>query len=366
MVFFTLLLVPLLVAGGFFLLTKHTIIWQEFLGHVFISCVVAGLSVGLMQCSNTRDQELWSGKVIKKAKEKVSCEHSYCCQTCTRMVCSGSGKSRSCHSQSYCCQTCYRHPYDWDWAYYPDIVGRRTIRRIDSQGNKEPPRWTKVTPGEPYHIIRDYTNYVKAAPETLFKNQGTKKQYQFPTYPGNIHDIYKINRLVTLGVNAPKEYNQLLMEANRDLGHRKEVALGIILVKDKPIDYFSALQEHWVGGKKNDFLVVASVDNELTPQWIEVMAWSTNKLAEVSVRDAIKEIGSFKDPKPVMAAIRKYVNQDFIRKPMKDFEYLKSTVTPSKTQWIVSMLINILASIALGLFMHMNEIQEGWNKRRRW
>lgn len=373
MIFLSLLSIPALIALGFFLITKKTITWQEFLAHLGVAAVVAGISVIIMYWANTSDVEIWNGHVTKKQKERVSCEHSYSCNCVT--TCSG-GKNSTCTT---ICQTCYDHSYDNDWAYYTTDSGRNTISRVDRQGLKEPPRFTKVTVGEPSASAHRFENFIKASPDSLFSKQGLIEKYKgsLPNYPGNVYDYYKINRLVAVGTNLPnaKQWNWLLMRENDRLGSRKEVTMGVVVVKDKPQDYFHALEQHWLGGKKNDLFLVMSVDNELNINWARVMAWTKDKVAQVSVRDAVLNIGDVSDPERIVMAMSKAVEKDFVRKPMKDFEYLASSVTPSVGQWVFAAVLNVLLSIGLGIFLHRNDFTEDsysyrglnrFRRRRRW
>lgn len=48
---------------------------------------------------------------------------------------------------------------------------------------------------------------------------------------------------------------------------------------------------------------------------------------------------------------------------MKDFEYLNSIVTPTKTQWIVSILIGILVAIVQIVFYTIHDINDLNNNR---
>jgi hypothetical protein len=367
MIFLSLLAIPILIAIGFFILTKKLIIWQEFLGHLGVAALVAGISTGLMYCSNVRDVEVWGGHVTDKKRVEVSCEHDYCCMTC--QSCSTDSKGNTtCHD--YCCMTCYDHKYDVDWRYTTTDAGTRNISRVDRQGVKEPSRWTKVSVGEPSASSHNFVNYIKASPDSLFNRQGLIEKFKdvLPAYPGNVYDYYRINRLVTVGTSVPDpaRWNMLLMQQNDLLGAAKQVSLAVVIVKDQPRDYFHALAQHWLGGKKNDFITVISVDGQ-SIQWVEALAWSQNKLAEVSVRDSVLALETIEDPQVVVGTIGREVGKNFLRKPMKDFEYLKSSITPTTTQWVIATIINILISIGLGVFFHQNDITEGFgSRRRRW
>lgn len=373
MIFLSLLAVPFLIALGFFFFTKRTITWQEFLAHAAISVVVAGISTAILYWSNTHDVEVWNGHVTSKKRVEVPCSHDYCCGYCESCSTDSKGNT-SCHQ--YCCHTCYYHPFDVDWRYNTTDNGTSEINRVDWQGINEPQRWTKVVIGEPSASLHSYKNYIKASPDSLFSQQGLEEQYKgsLPNYPGNVYDYYRINRLVTVGVSLPnaKQWNQLLMRENDREGAKKEVTMGVVVVKHKPQDYFYAIQQHWLGGKKNDLILVVSVDDTQKIEWAQVMAWTQDKVAQVSVRNAVLDVGTISDPEAVVMAMSKAVDKDFVRKPMKDFEYLASSVTPTSGQWLLATIINVLLSIGLGLFFHFNQFTEDsysgyrYGGRRRW
>jgi len=226
----------------------------------------------------------------------------------------------------------------------------------------EPRRWTEIVIGEPSASRHSFENFIKASPDSLFSKQGLAERYakSLPNYPGKVYDYYRIDRLVQIGVKlpSPQKWNRLLMIENNRLGSSKQVTMGIVVVGNQPSDYFYALEQHWLGGKKNDLFLVVSVDQASNIQWAQVMAWTTDKVAQVSVRDAVLEVGTMADPEAVVATMSNSVKKDFVRKPMGDFEYLASSVTPTTGQWIFASIINVLLSIALGVFMHRNDVTE--------
>jgi hypothetical protein len=366
-VFLLLLLVPLLAAVGLFIVTKKTVTWQEFLIHLAISLAVAGISVGILYFANTTDVEIWGGSIEEKKKERVSCEHSYDCNCTT--VCRGENND-DCSEE---CDTCYRHSYDYDWAYYSSDDGRNEIRRIDEQGVREPPRWTAVVVGEPSASKHRYTNYIKGAPDSLFNRQGLVEKYKgaLPNYPNNVHDYYRIDRLVTVGaVSLPgpqrKQYTKLLMERNATLGSLKQASLAVVLVGGQDSQYFEALEQHWLGGKKNDVIAVIGVKGAAI-EWVRIMAWSTTKEVNVVGRDNILAEKTIEDPSKIVWALSNAVEQKFVRKPMADFAYLKSSVTPEPWQLGLAAFINIAVSVGAGIFFHMNSwTATPFRRRRRW
>jgi hypothetical protein len=239
---------------------------------------------------------------------------------------------------------------------------------VDRQGLNEPPRWTAIQPGEAYSETRSFVNYVKAAPDTLFRHQGLTEKYKgaLPEYPQNIYDYYHLNRFVPVGVSVPDtaQWNKDLMELNADLGSKKQVNILTVVAKNQPEDYFYALEQEWIGGKKNDVVLVISVDDANKIQWVDTMAWTDNKIFQVALRDAIMGVGIL-NREQIMGTLRSNVEANFVRKPMKDFEYLSRTVKPTQGEWIFAMVLGFLVSVGLSIFLEMNDIFEEERPYRR-
>lgn len=356
MILLTLLIIPVIVAIATFMIGKHKVTLKEFLAQMGAQVLIAGICVGVMYYSNTHDVEVYNGQIIKKARVEVTCSHTYCCAY--GQCCSGSGKTRSCTT---CCKmTCKRHSYDVDWRVYTDIAEQFNINRLSSRGMEQPPRWTAVKIGEPYASTHSFTNYIKASPDSLFRNDGAVEQYKtkLPKYPQKIYDYHRLDRMVTVGLKIPnlKEWNTKLSEINSKLGPKVEANVITVIVKNLPREYFYALKQHWLGGKKNDVITVIGVDDNNKINWAEVMAWSKDAMFEVVLRDNL-EAGEL-EVNRIMNHIQKDALQYFKRKPMSEYEYLKSAITPSTTQWIVSMLIGLISSVVIAWFMYNNNVQD--------
>lgn len=359
MVFSVLLLIPLIITLGGFLLGK-SITWKEFLCQVGVQIIVAGASAGIISCANTSDTEVWNGTVVNKNREWTSCSHSYPCNphpcNCDK------------HGCSTCFDTCYEHSNDWNWTVYTSNNESVNIDRIDRQGVWEPPRFTQVQIGEPTAFTHTYTNYIKAAPGSLFRYQGLIAKYKgrLPEYPQTIRDYFHIDRLVLQGVSVSDvaSWNSMLAKVNGDLGKANQSNIIVVLVKDMPDDYFYALEEYWLGGKKNDVVLVVDVDSDLKPVWASVMAWSSNGLFQVKLRDDIMGLPKL-DPNAVDGILRRDVPAYYSRKPMADFKYLESSITPSTTEWVVSLIIGVLIAVGLSWFFWAQD-PFGDDERRRY
>ncbi len=352
MIFLVLFLVPALVAIGYRLIGGRYITWKEFAAHLAVQAFVAAVVALAISCQSTGDTETLNGRVTNKYSARTSCGHPYPCNC--RPQCSGSGKDRSCYTV---CDTCYFHPFDVNWVV-DTSVGSLYIDRVDSQGLYEPQRFTTVQFGEPAALPHSYTNYIKAAPDSLFRRTGDYSQFKnLPAYPGRFYDYYRLDRLVLDGFAVPDAaaWQSDLADINATLGVKKQVNVILLVTKDKPRDWYYALEQSWLGGKKNDVVVVVSVAQDLTPQWVQVMAWTDRELLRVRLRDDLMAAGAL-DRGTVVPIIAADVSELYVRKPMKDFEYLQSSFTPSPLQWTIALLISLIVAFGFGQFVLKEDV----------
>lgn len=340
MVFLSLFSIPFIVIAISFFIFKKKVTWIEFLIQVLAQIIVVLASSYLMFQSSVSDTEVWSGSVTHKERNRVSCSHSYSCNC--RQECSGSGNNRSC---SQVCDTCYEHSYDIDWDVYSNI-GTFNIRRVDRQGLREPKRWTKVKKDDPVVKTSTYTNYIKGAKNTLFRKQGLMNNFKnLPNYPNNIYDYYHLNRLVLDGeilVNKTK-WNKKLMLINAEIGPLKQANLIIVLTDNPSLDYYYALEQKWLGGKKNDVVVVMSVKKDRSFNWVKTMTLSQSNIFQVNLESKLMELNKL--DLNLLYEIKSQIQENFKRKPMKDFEYLKASIKPTLKQLIISLICGIIFAI---------------------
>ena len=297
----------------------------------FASFLVSALIMGGGMFSETADTEIWNGKVTSKEREKVSCRHSYSCNC--RQTCSGSGKDRSC---SETCDTCYEHSYDVDWNVHSTIKSLR-IDTIDRQGVKEPPRWTAVWVGEPVSDSHMFVNYIKAARNNVLNREGTKISYAMPAYPAAVYDYYKIDRAVSVDGAMPNlpEWSKQISMVMRDLGPARQVNLVVVFTKNPEI-YADQLNAAWLGGKKNDVIVVIGTTDHVKPDWVKVLSWSKREDFKIDIREAV--IGMDLVAAPVMQVIAKSINTSFERRHMKEFAYLMYDIEPHVGFFIAALI----------------------------
>lgn len=316
--------------------------------------VVAGWYGG--KYAETRDVEILNGEVTSKFSKRVSCEHSYSCN-CTEQCSSNSDGSRSCYT---ICQTCYEHPWDKDWLLGTNVEELK-VPREDRRGTREPARWTAAKVGDPVAVPSSYTNYIKGAPDSLFNTLADMKaverfEERVPPYPSSVHDLHYVNRVLSVGFALPEasQWNLAMAMMLRKLGPAKQVNTVIVLAKETDPEFATAIRAKWLGGKKNDVVVVLGTPEYPKLSWVRVLSWTDEELFKVQLRDALQGLGTA-DQVGVMSLIEQHIQASFVRRPMTDFEYLADEAQPPLYLLIALFLLSVGASVGLAFVFARND-----------
>ena len=329
---------------------------------VLVSLIWLGGTLG-----KTYDTQLWNGQIVSKEREHDTYLQSYQCRC--RQVCSGSGSNRSCYQS---CDTCYRRHYTVTWSALVDL-GLSKKREIifdhkDSTfmwvyNSDDPASYVNCNEGDPATIAANFTNYVKAVPDSLFNMTKDSAIYldKVPEYP-KVYGFYKVNRVLDVDSGLPStvitDLNNRLSNELRTLGPKHRVNVIVILtgIKDKTFRY--AVENKWVGGKQNDAVVMIGVEgNNIV--WADVMTFALNKgneLYHVTLRDAIMDLNVV-DSEKLSATITSITDDKFDRVSMADFEYLKSQINPPNWVIILAAFLAIFGSIGLSFLMTRIDIR---------
>lgn len=341
-----LLAVPVIIGIAGLFWSKGRITIKEFLALEGSCLLVVGLGFAIARWQATADTEIWSGVIVSKDKVRVSCSHSY---PCNPHPCGEKGEST-------CWDTCYEHSYDYDWNLTTSNGEIITIDRIDRRGDREPPRWTSAYISEPTAQAHSYENYLKANPDSILRRTGAKDRFKnlIPPYPNTVYDYYRCDRFLTVGFADPhaKDWNWLLDRVNASLGKKKQVNIIILAVNTKDQSYVYALEEEWIGGKKNDLIVILGVTDFPKINWVNITSWSKSEDLKVELRDKIMEIGSMDRRNEIINAINDMADQKFVRRPMADFKYLMAGVQPGTMGTIILFTLGLLTSVGLTWYFY--------------
>lgn len=348
--YFFILAIPFIIAWITKFVFHRTITWGEMALQIVVSVAITSLVLVAGLNIDTLDKEIWNGKIVSKQKVRVDCEHSYSCNCVTV----GSGDT-----SIKVCQTCYDHSFDNNWNV-KTIIDSFNVPRIDSQGLKEPPRWTDVKIGEPYSKEHIFVNYIKAVPESIFSKQDIKHPLtdKIPDYP-SVYDIYRINRVQTIDVNIKgyQYWNNGLSKIAAELGPKKEVNPIIQFVNTDDPTYEHALMEKWNGGKKNDVIVIFGVKNYPKIDFVRIVVWENEQLKHY-LRSQLELFDTINDEYTIYAlnTIRENIVLHFNRMQMKNYEYLKDDIEPPLWVIILGFIFAVGISILMAWICHKNEI----------
>jgi hypothetical protein len=351
---FFLLFIPLFVALCFYIGSalvgnkQYSITWKEFLLQMAIVVVIVLIGYFVSRYESTQDTEVWNAVVVDKKSERVSCEHSYPCR-CRPVSC-----GKNCTTTH--CDTCYEHSYDVSWYVDTTAKERFEIDRVNRQGTEEPPRWAQVRMGAPTARLHTFTNYIKANPDSLLNRRGEVSQYTVPAYPLNLYDYHYVDRFIAdVGVGSLKEWNRDVQVLNSSLGVEKQVNI-VVVVTEHPESFSHELENTWLGGKKNDLIVLIGSKDHETIDWVRVLSWSHSEVLKVELRDDILELGSLTKREEIVSSIKTHVQSGFVRMEMEDYKYLLAGLEPSAiAMWILTS-ISLILSVGLSWLFYREDI----------
>lgn len=328
----------------------HKFTWKEAGVQSALTFVIA-MVLSLLVVGSTNlgamDTELINGQVVDKYNQRVSCSHSYECN-CTYSTDSNGNRTKS-------CQTCYKHPFDVNWIV-ESTVGKITIPRVNSQGTREPPRFTEVELNEPVTRSSRYMNYVKANPDSIFNDSqymALMEDYGFslPNYP-EVHDIYRINRVLVTSPDIPRfifrQLNESISMDLRTLSSEKEVNVVVVITDESNPQYANALQYKWLGGNKNDIVIVMGITDYPTIEWIDSFGWSESSRVFNEINDHYRNTEL--DVDTFSTDLSAIIREHYERQSFSQYQYLMEELSPPLWLVILGFFINLMACISLGYY----------------
>lgn len=358
------IIIPIAYAVGMKVFRPHKITFTEMtiMGTVTVLMSLAVYHGGRFSAAS--DVELWNGQVVSVTDRRESCpfgwrdyKDNFCREYRTRSVPDG---TKTCDKDGKNCRanykTQYNYDYPWERSYYVtlDLKDRvLEIAREDAQGRKEPARWLSANVGDPASITNKYDNWVRAASESIFHEDGAVSEHYadlIPEYPINIVDYHRVNRVIGVGVNVEQAWNEELSLLLRELGPAVQMN-AIIMLADANLvgsDFIYAVRRAWMGFKKNDAVVFIGINPNGTVAWSDTLSWSKEERFNVEMRNAVLEQRD--QPLNMMAVLDNLHTigmEHYQRRPMKEFEFLKAQI-PTPT-WVIVLVVFFSIGGSLGL-----------------
>lgn len=344
---------------------SHEITTKECLYHFGAVCVSIAIMMGITYASlyvSMSDTEILNGKVLSKSRDvewcnsqSSSCKHYTWHERCSYYTDSKGKRQKSCESYKV-----FDYAYEVDW-HVKTSVDSHEIERVNRQGTKMPPRWAMVNIGDPASTTHRYINYLLGNKDSLFYQQQYEKDYteaykkSLPEYP-QIYDYYRINHVINLTNVDDAGYNDYINNALRDMGASKQVNILLIMYPAKNAEFVKAVTGKWRGGKKNDVIMFAGIDDDGTVSKFSSTSFAQgmqNEFLHSTLRmDALTEKMSL----DLVQILVKDVNQHFKRLPNQEFEYLKYKLEPSLWVVILCSILAAVASLLVGNYMRNNDL----------
>lgn len=334
---------------------KHEITKVELLLSFVISTLLSVCIYYMLVFASLKEEEVWNGEVESKYRNTVACEHSY-------EICTGSGDTRS-------CTTYYEHSHDYDWVV-ATTVGLLKIKRIDDQGIKEPPRFSRTKVGEPASTNHSYIDYVKGNSDSIFHVDPKVYEHwkdDLHVYP-TVYDYYRYDRVLTHDEKysvMSKQINSYLNEELKTMGSSHQVNL-IVVITDRPISFAAAQKYAWNGGRKNDVILFYGVrDSEIV--WFDSTSFfdgfGNNVMHSMLRQESVKKEMNLDRIKEAVGIIK----QSFVRNPMEDKKYMLLSYDAPLWVILTSTLLSIIVSILLSALMGNYELtRRGFVRNNTW
>lgn len=359
-ILFLLLIIPLLATAA----VKHfkPNIQPAHLGASLVaSAVMVSVVFFVGKFGQGYDTEILNGQITSKQRIHDEYEESY-------EVCSGSGKNQTCHTE-------YETHYTVDWIVN-STVGQLTLDSLDSTwrsvyNEPDPGSYKRAYVGEPFATEHSYMNYIKAAPESLFNNEqhlieGFDKL--IPAYP-QVHSHYKVNHVLSPGVALPDydKWNEYLAHKLKTIGGSKQANIIVILAGTSDQTYRYALENKWLGGKKNDIIVLIGVSEYPKIDWVDTITIGSNagnELMTVVMRDELTKLNTVADYKQTLDVVTNTVVKHFDRKPMQEYEYLEDSIEVDTWVLILAIILGVAVGVGLMLYFAKQTRSYGYRPRR--
>lgn len=324
--------VYLAVVGGVML--AYQLVDQNTLGTLLVGAVGVVVSVvfyfAAMMFAAT-STEVWNGEVTSKERVYDPYTESYSCGTDSK------GNTL----------TCTRTVSRWRWDVNSN-VGSWSDHTSSAAG--VPRIYANAKVGAPFARTKMFMNYQYVSDQTILVNKHDEYAGWLPDYP-EIYSGYQIHHALSNVVNV-NNLDAMLSWAHKRWGPAYGVNVIVVIVKDTDTGFADALRNKWVGGKKNDAVLVLYVDAEETVKKADAFSRSTqtkrNEMQadfETILREESVRTGTY-DFEKIVNVVDKALPY-FERENIEQYDYL---MTDYNAQWwVVTLGVFVVGGISLAV-----------------
>ncbi len=131
------------------------------------------------------------------------------------------------------------------------------------------------------------------------------------------------------------------MKLNAILGPQKKSNVIIVSAKTSDQNFENYLKQKWIGGKKNDVIVLFGVSQYPKIDFVRIISWTKEESLKTELKDELYSVGSIDNIEKIVDIIQKNVYNKFVKRDFKDFEYLKENISISGWGIFFLILINL-------------------------
>jgi hypothetical protein len=358
---FILMIIPV-IAGIFCWLKFHTINLKESGISVAAAFLLILAVLGISKCSDQRDTETLSGRVVSavhtpkwtaewtELETYTTTDSKGNVQTHTRLV-----TKRETHYPKWWVETTLGN-FKISENFFELIGNKHGIKKV--KGYR--PNYDE---GDRY----DYHSYVKDDPEfcdypvttqNTWKNplKNSKSLHSFkeikeeqalkeglPPYPQN--ERFKSSRILANTQISIWNWDKM----NSAIGEQKKI--NLILVQLKDMEQAKRLQQYWKNGKKNDLVICYNGKQGEPADWCYVFGWSKSELVKLNLQSLFLDKPLNDD---ILPEIKRIVRKDFQPHEWTQYEHIDHMIP---TGWVITaFILMLLTQVGLYYFFHHNEI----------
>lgn len=398
MLIYGALIIPILITVYLFMFHRQDIKFWEPLVMIAVALICIIVSKAISEGVQVHDTEYWGHLGVAIIHEEP---YSYM-STCSRSVCTGSGKNEVCTTEYYSCvqdvsRACYLAyltrsdkgsgnkmefgTYRISYAKYKQIDERwkhngHKFKQVHddyynrkNHGGKHQVYWDKNwETAEPMVFEHSYTNKVQAS-DSVFNFEDVTEEdiktyglYKYPDVSSGYESVTILDRFKNWKTDKYFRY------MNGELGPRKQVRVWVLIFKNQS-EIAAAMQEAlWKGSNKNEFIYCIGVDKDYNIQWCKIITWSEAQELKIKARNFVStEMKAISEESLLDLGRWSTVNigLNFVKKDWKEFDYL--TVEPSMAAIVITYIITLIVSLGVAIWTVKNQFHDrGRYSRVRW
>lgn len=372
------LVIPLVISGITWVIWHKKVTLAELFGATVVSALFVLISFYTMKSISLSDVE-YNGYTVIKARH-YDYWSTWVSRTCSRTVCTGSGKTRTCHTYYYDCSYCDENSEYWvmyDSGGHEIRISREYYNFLKSKWNTTENqielnrdidyRGGCGKDGDAQEIVWDRkaesaetTTYEKGFTNILKSNHSAFNYPEITSEDAKKIGLFDYPKVVdnkqtsVLGSNNPK-LKQHLDFLNGFYGTKYKVRVYTLFFKNKPIDIAFKQEAYWDGGNQNEIVVCVGLKKDNTIDWVKPFSWCDNKRVLIDIREDImkKEII---DHGVFYHTYLKTIKRNWKYKKFEDFNYL--SFEPTTGQLIFVYIMVLLISVGINWWVVNNEFEQ--------